>query len=51
MMTNDDIKNAENAEKMPTKVRILRFEVSKTIFLHAADLLPSFHLDPFSNVC
>ena len=44
-MTNDDIKNAENAEKMPTKIRILRFEVSKTIFLHTAELLPSFQND------
>ena len=33
-MTNDDIKNAENAEKMPKKIRILRVDVGKTIFLH-----------------
>jgi hypothetical protein len=33
MMTNDDIKNAENAEKMPKKTRILRVGVSKPCFL------------------
>ena len=31
-MTNDDIKNAENAEKMPKKIRILRVGFSKGVF-------------------
>lgn len=43
-MTNDDIKNAENAEKMPKKIRILRVGFGKPIFLRAQNCYHLFKM-------